>query len=337
MTAKNKEEIAVAPAAKNGFSLISGEKLLQLYSTMLKCRMISERAGAYLRQSKFAGNGYPAAGQEAAVVGVAIDLLPEDTIAPWHGDFITNFIKGVPLGRILCNLFALAASRDKGRSASARASDPPPNEFAPPVKIAEQLNNANGAALANKTGKNGKIAVSFVDGGAMLLGSWHDALNFAGVHDLPIVFVCKNYGPVEAGNMRAPSETVDIAYHAQGCGLPSITVDGNDVVAVYRVASESIARARLGRGPTLIDCRTDHQCGHLGSDLITEANAGKPALWEANCPLLSMEKYLTSKGLFSEEFKRGVAAGFSRELEAAFEAAQKSFSAADQAAGAVTK
>ena len=322
MTERSKQEIAVAPAARNGFSLISDEKLLQLYSTMLKCRMIAEQVGIYLRQSKFAGNGYPAAGQEAAVVGVAIDLLPEDIVVSSHHDLIANFIRGVPLDRILFHLFALAAIPDKGRLAPARANDPPPSEFAPPAAIAEQLKITNGAALANKNGKNGKIAVSFLDGGAASLGSWHDALNFAGVHNLPIVFVRQNNGPVEPGSMRALTETEDIALHAQACGIPSIAVDGNDVVAVYRVASESIARARLGRGPTLIDSRTDHQCGHTGSDLSKGANPVKPERWAAGGPLLSMEKYLTGKGLFSEEFKLGVAAGFGRELEAAFEAAE---------------
>ena len=99
------KELAEAPAAAaNGTGLISNEKLRQLYATMLKCRTLEERARVLFKQSKFTGNYYAAVGQEAAAVGVALDLRVEDTIGPSHRDFITGFIKGAPLDKMLCHL-----------------------------------------------------------------------------------------------------------------------------------------------------------------------------------------------------------------------------------------
>src|ERR1035437_4444740 len=108
MTAKTKERAteAVEPNGKKAFSLISNEKLVQLYSTMLKCRMMEERIRILFKQCKFSGNYYAAIGQEAAAVGAAIDLLPEDTIGPSHRDFITNSIKGAPLDKMISQLYA---------------------------------------------------------------------------------------------------------------------------------------------------------------------------------------------------------------------------------------
>ncbi len=107
------KELVQTPAS-NGSPLISNEKLRALYATMLKCRTLEERARVLFKQSKFTGNYYAAVGQEAASVGTAIDLRVEDTIGPSHRDFIAGFIKGAPLDKMLCHLYARANSPDKG-------------------------------------------------------------------------------------------------------------------------------------------------------------------------------------------------------------------------------
>ncbi len=292
MTVKSKENTVPTstesqPAA-NGFSLISNEKLLHLYDTMVKCRMMEERIRILFKQKHFDGNGYSGLGQEAAAVGVAIDLLPEDTVAGSHGDFLTRFIQGVPLGNVMKSLYSGFASSSKFRSASA------------------PLNTVTAAALANKTKRNKKIAVAFSSSASDSLDSWHAALNLAGHRELPILFICRNGLRAETASLRPTTKlprgmVKETAVKAQRYGFPSIAVDGNDVVAVYRVASESIARARQGRGPTLIECKR----------------------WQADDPILNMEKYLTGKGLFTRALKRQIAGGFSRELDSAIEAVEK--------------
>ena len=222
MTTTTKEESAAAAAAlagNHGFSLISDEKLLQLYTSMVKCRMIEERVQARWEQRKLAGSRHASVGQEAAAACVTIDLLPGDTLFPSPRDLAVNFIKGEALTRVLRSLFAAAPD------------------------LAHQLELATRAAQIDKTEKNGKIAVVFSSGESSSPGIWREALMIAGASRLPILFVR------QAGVPDTPENLTPRDF-----GFPCIPVDASDVVAVYRVATEAITHARKGNGATLIEC-----------------------------------------------------------------------------------
>ncbi len=323
MPTKVKDQVESADET-TGSPLISNDKLRQLYATMLKCRTLEERARVLFKQSKFTGNYYAAVGQEAAAVGTAIDLRVEDTIGPSHRDFITGFIKGAPLDKMFCHLYARANSPDKGRSSPAHFGYQPLNVITPASTIAAQLNIATGVALANKMKKNGNIAVAYSGDGSTSLGFWHEALNFAAVHDLPIVFVCQNNLWAESVNLRFQTKVEDISVKAQAYGIPGITVDGNDVVAVYRVAREAIARARRGQGPTLIECKTYRWYGHSEIDPAKYRDPEEVERWKAKDPIAGMERYLTAKNLFTPEWKQEIVRAFNAELDAAIGIADKS-------------
>jgi pyruvate dehydrogenase E1 component alpha subunit len=310
------------PADKPSFSLISNEKLTALYATMVKCRMLEERARVVFKQSKITGN-YDAVGREACVVGTAIDLDVEDTIGISHRDFITNFVKGAPLEKMFCQLYARAANPGKGRSSPAPMGYATADGIAPSTAIAAQCNIAAGVALANKMRKNGKIAVAYSDNRARPLGLWHEALNFAGARGLPILFVVEDDTRAELAALKDRRRVEDIAEKAHAYGFPGIAVDGNDVVAVYRVAYEAIARARQGRGPTLIECKTYRRHGHSGIDPAKYRDAAEVERWKANDPIANMEKYLGRKGLFAAEMKQKIVEGFNKELDAAIAYAKK--------------
>jgi TPP-dependent pyruvate/acetoin dehydrogenase alpha subunit len=263
MKLKSKEKAVAAPAqpAQDGFSLISNAKLMQLYFTMLKCRLILERARALMKQSQLSQDSLAAQdaswGQEAVAVGVAIDLLPEDSVMSHPGDFIPFFIRDLQVSTLFRMLF---------------------NPSAPLSDTTTQLKFATDAAMLNKLASNGRIAVA-LSNRSVQLGPWQKALAFAGRHNLPLIFVSWNH--------RLPKQ--------RGFRFPSIAVDGNDVVAIYRVASEAIAYARNGSGPTLIDCQTRRP---LGQD-----------------PIQNMEKYLTQKGLFRVPHKLEEMAKFIEEMD----------------------
>jgi TPP-dependent pyruvate/acetoin dehydrogenase alpha subunit len=262
-------------SAENGFSLISKQKLLELYAAMLKSRMLedcikAERGRTLNGHGEASGPWQPARGREAASVGVLIDLVSEDTVASRPGSLIPLFLKGVPLGELF--------------NALARP-------IAPPAQAASQtvssLAEAVAAAMANKASKNRKIAVAFPGRDAAARRAWQQALSHASLHSLPMIFVSHSPQPLKT----------------KLAGCPAIPVDGHDVVAVYRVASESITRAREGRGPTLIECRR-----WQSADSVHNPD---------NNPIHNMEKYLTRKGLFTAELRTEIAASFRRELDAA--------------------
>ena len=284
MTTKTKELSAVETAAlagNHGFSLISNEKLLQLYTSMVKCRMIEERMKVLCERRNLSVKDNFAIGREAALVGVTIDLQPEDAVVHSNRDFIVDFIKGLPLDRIIRGLLAGGAGRET---------------------TGYQLAAAIDAAQSNKMQKNDKIVAVFRDEEAASMEPWNRALRLAGAEQLPMLFV--SYSTVSTGLEKLGVQGRVEASAAWPHGFPSIPVDGRDAVAVYRVATEAITHARKGNGPTLIECRSDRSDGHSETD-----------------PILKMEKYLGRKGLFSEELKREVAGGFSKELDAAVEAA----------------
>lgn len=280
---------------KNGFSLISDEKLLTLYASMLKCRMLGERMRKFIQLSE---STREAMGLEATVVGVAIDLFAEDTVCPAKSDFMASFLRGVALDRIFRDLRLNTAAQDN----------------------AEMATNA---ALAHKTEKNGKIAVAFSPAGSASQDSWREALAFAAAERLPILFVCRDGMQPRDENRMPKTGVEDTAGKAQASGFPAITVDGSDVVAVYRVASEAIAHARMGHGPTLIECSAYRLNSRLEATSRKQPQSKEEHRRETDDPIQNMERYLTGKGLFREAFKAQVVRGFSAELDAAIAASEK--------------
>ncbi|MGA2277281.1 MAG: thiamine pyrophosphate-dependent enzyme [Terracidiphilus sp.] len=264
MTPRTKEKQNAALAGHDGFSLITDEKLIQLYTTMLKCRRLQERArtlGAEVND----GCDTITTGQEAIAAGVAIDLQPEDTIACSSREVIFELVHGEPLEKILASRLGSNAH----------------------MEYSAQFNFAIEAAQANKGAKNGKIAVVVVDERSLPPGIWQQMLTQAGSLQLPILFVCPVTGGGDEENTR----------RAEASGFPGIAVDGSDVVAVYRVATEAITHARKGNGATLIECKLE---GSKASD-----------------PLLKMEAYLSRKGLYRTAIKQEAESRFDRELNAA--------------------
>jgi len=260
------------------FSLISNDELVALYRNLLLCRAAPGR-GALSN-----GHSSPQRGVEAALVGAAIDLGPGDVVC----SRVHGLVPGVP-GATLEKLL-LAANRHQQpgtvRGVKMQAVAATRNGFAHSLDDTAFTHVALGTALTHKTKNNGKVAVVFY---AEETDSVGEALEIATVHALPVIFVNQLNGNAEkrARKPRSPEKK-------ESPWFPSITVDGNDVVAVYRVAGEAISRARLGRGPTLIECRPFHLTGQNGRHL--------------HDPIRNMEHYLRAKGLFHPELKRDVIA-----------------------------
>ena len=251
MATKTKERPAAAetvPSVQNGngSAPLNPEILKRLYSYMLKCRTVEDKARNLFKQGRYSGNYYAATGQEATAVGTTIDLEADDYIAPSHRDFITHIMKGTPLKFLFAQLYARKTSPDQGRSSPAHCGYAPTNVITPSSTIAAQLNIGTGIAHAYKMQKKPNIVMALSGDGSTSLGFWHEALNFAGVYKLPIVYVVQNNLWAESVSLKLQTAVEDLSVKAQAYGFPGITVDGNDVVAVYRVAREAIHRARTG-------------------------------------------------------------------------------------------
>jgi acetoin:2,6-dichlorophenolindophenol oxidoreductase subunit alpha len=323
MPSKVKE--TATPAAdkkptRNGQPPIPAEKLKKLYTLMLQCRTLEERVRILFKQGKFSGNYYAAIGQEAIEVGCAIDLRPTDWVAPSHRDFIANLIKGTPLKSMLSQLYARKTSPDQGRSSPAHCGYAPLNVITPASTIAAQWNIGTGVALGLKMQKKDDIVMAFCGEGATSLGFWHEAVNFAAVHKLPIVYVVHNNRWAESVNIRLQMANENVAERGQGYGIPGITVDGQDVVAVHRVATEAIEKARNGYGPTLIEAKTYRWFGHSEIDPAKYRDPEEVEYWRTQRdPIPLTEKYMQDHGVWSNDFKTQILEKFNKDLEEAIQ------------------
>ena len=264
----------MAGGSKGG-SLISEAKLKQLYASMLECRLLAQRACLVRGRGRALYSAW--LGREALVVGSVIDLGPEDAVAIAPGNFIAARVKGAELS-------LLAGQIHHPESSLAHNLLHSSSEDGEHLKLAYEF------ALANQKKDPAYVAVAFASAAATTSPAWQRALRSAARKGLPAIFVVENSAAVLL-DFKAPKD-----------GLTRITVDGNDVVAVYRVAYESLQRVRQGGGAVLIEGKTYLEDGK--------------ALRRAD-PIVHMERYLKARGLFSPEWKDRLVRKFSREIDAA--------------------
>jgi TPP-dependent pyruvate/acetoin dehydrogenase alpha subunit len=288
-------------AEKKTFSLVSNEKLLAIYSAMIRCRMLEQRATALFQQGRLASDLHASFGREAASAGVGIDLQPNDALSIAPGDWLPAFVKGMPLEKLLRMLASPSAQLNLHPSAS-------PSDFelknTLAVDEAHRPESVRDRAVAAKAAGEGAIVAAILPSSDELIQPWHSILVEAASKRLPIVFV--HHVAVAAANRPSESpanrkgQNPDALFH----GVPAIAVDACDAVAVYRVAYEAIIRARQGRGATLLEC-----LAHNDTSVEANANAGDP--------ISSMENYLKRKGIEPEQHRQQIVAASNRDLELA--------------------
>jgi pyruvate dehydrogenase E1 component alpha subunit len=316
-------------ASKNGSSgkeLLPPERLRLLYSTMLQCRMVKERVRRMFHQGKLSENSRSRTGREASEVGATIDLMPGDCVAPRRYDLVTGFGFG-------CGLMSLSVLRQvmarllqpahRGHARKFASRDGGPWIIAGGSPMAARLNIATGVALGYQARNQPNVVVAFSGDDSTALGSWHEAVDFAVSHKLPIVHVVQNDVWTEPPDPRLLVAVKDIDNKTWDNGIPTLAVDGNDVVAVYRVAQEAIRRARQGHGPSLIECKAQRWPTPLATPTQNpsiQSPGGRPP----DDPISCMETYLEKKGLWSEAWKERLVSSFTRRLDEAEESAEQS-------------
>jgi TPP-dependent pyruvate/acetoin dehydrogenase alpha subunit len=321
MATRNQPAAAQSRSSRVAYSR---ELLLGLYRSLMKCRMSDEKARILFKQAKFRGNFYSNVGQEATEVGAAYSLRDDDWVAPSHRDWTANIIKGAPLKYCFAQLFAKATSPDQGRSSPAHMGYPELKVITPASSIAGQLNVGTGVALGIKKLHKDSVVVAFFGDGATSIGGFHEALNFAGVHRLPIVYVCSNNLWAESVPIRLQTSLKNLADRAKAYGFPGFSVDGNDVLAVYDAASQAIVRARSGEGPTLLECKTYRWYGHSEIDDGKYRAKEEVDAWKKQDPIARFEKYLTEKKILTEDLKKQITAELTTEIDDAVTFADES-------------
>ena len=245
---------------------INKEKRLDLYNTMVKIRLFEERIVDLYARGLVPGLAHLYIGEEAIAAGVCAVLRADDYITSTHRGHGHVIAKGADLKPMMAELFGKKTGYCKGKGGSMHIADIDIGILGANGIAGGGLPIAVGAGLSIKLRKTDQVTACFFGDGASNNGTFHESLNLASLHKVPVIFVCENnqYG-ISLSQSRHQA-IKDIAVRGTGYDMPSMVVDGNDVVEVYGATSKAIGRARAGEGPTLIECKTYRWRGHHEGD-----------------------------------------------------------------------
>ncbi len=289
------------------------ELALKIYRTMVLTRRLDSRMIDLQRQGRI-GTFPPVTGHEAAHVGAVSVLRQSDWLAPSYRETGAELWRG---RRIEDILIYWAGFEEGGVIAPDR------NDLPTAVPIATQTLHAAGIGYGIKYRKQDRIVMTFFGDGATSEGDFHEAMNFASVFQLPVVFVCQNNQWAISVPRKRQTRSETLAQKAIAYGMPGIQVDGNDVLAVYSAAKEAADRARSGGGPTFIECVTYRLVMHTTSDdpkrYRTEEEVQE---WTKRDPLPRFRDYLLSKEVLTPQTIEAIDADVKAEIQEAIDRAE---------------
>lgn len=265
---------------------------LELYREMLRIRRFEERVYTLFLEGEIPGTLHQYQGQEAVAVGVCSVLERTDWITSTHRPHGHALAKGVSARAAMAELYGKATGCCRGRGGSMHLGDPDVGML-PAIAIVGGGNTVvTGLGLAFALRRSAQVAACFFGEGATNEGAFHEGLNFAAVRALPVVFVCENNLYGASTSYTRVSLVEDVAARAGAYGVPGRVVDGMDVLAVREAASEAVAAAREGRGPTLLECKTYRYVGHSRSDARGYRTRDEEAAWLARDPIARLRAQL---------------------------------------------
>jgi pyruvate dehydrogenase E1 component alpha subunit len=304
---------------------VDHELLLNAYKKMLELRLFELKVQELYRNARLPGFVHLYVGEEAVAVGVCMNLVEKDLVFSTHRGHGHALAKGVPADVVLAELWGKVTGSSGGRGGSMHMYAPEWGFMGTNGIVGAPIPLATGGALSAKLRQNGQVVVSFFGEGAVNSGSFHEAVNMGTIWDLPVVYVCENnLYATEMAFSRATKNT-SVARRAESYGLPGVEVDGQDVLAVHRVAKTAIDRARAGGGPTLIECKTYRYVGHHEGDPGTDYRTREEVQhWKEQDPLKRARKSLIESAVADEGKLQAVDQEVERLIDQAVEFAEKS-------------
>ena len=303
---------------------LTTEMLLDMYRNMLRIRLFEERVDELMMKGLIHGTTHLYVGMEAVATGVCSALRPGDCIASNHRGHGHCIAKGADLKRMMAELLGKATGYCKGNGGSMHIADLEQGNLGATGIVGSGIPLATGAALAIAMRKEGKVVACFFGDGAANTGAFHESLNLAAIWKLPVIYVCENNQYAMSGSAREMFSIPRIADRGSAYGIPGITVDGNDVLAVHAAAAEAARRARGGEGPSLLTCETYRWKGHSRSDANRYRTKEEIAAWQARCPIRRLRLHLETAGALDDQAATVIEQGVRGEIEEAVRFAESS-------------
>ncbi len=305
---------------------MGNETLKDMLRIMLLIRRFEERLTELsTAEGEFPGLVLLCTGQEAVAAGACAALREDDLIISNHRSHGHLLAKGADPSALMAEIYGKRTGCCKGKSGTLHIAVPEIGAPCTTTVVGGGIPIAVGCAFSAQYRGTDQVTLCFFGDGAANEGSFHEAINLASVWKLPVVFLCENNCYAAAQHLREQLNIDNISARATGYGIPGISVDGNDVEAVYEAASASVARARDGEGPSLIETKTYRWRGHfekMDHQLYQPEEERKE--WEQRCPILRLRRRLLDEGAVSEDELDGMEASAREKVEAAVEFARRS-------------
>ena len=295
-----------------------------MHRTMVRIRLFEERVQELFLARKLPGFVHVYLGEEAVAAGVCAALLPDDYITSTHRGHGHAIAKGVGLDRLMAELYGKETGVCRGRGGSMHVADFGLGMLGANGIVAAGCGIATGAGLSALYRGTGQVVVCFFGDGGINKGTFHEAMNFAAVKRLPVVFVCENNRYAQYTAFERTTSMPDLARRADGYRVAGVAVDGNDVLAVHRATLAAVGRARSGEGPTLLSAETYRYGGHFVGDAEEYRSKEEVADWRERDPIPRLEAALLAAGVLDEDARAAVWEEVAAEVVAAEAFAEES-------------
>jgi acetoin:2,6-dichlorophenolindophenol oxidoreductase subunit alpha len=279
------------------------EQLLWMYERMTLIREFEERLKWLVETGVPMGPVHFYTGQEACAVGVCAALEKNDWIASTHRGHGHCIAKGVEIDRMMAELYGKVTGTNRAKGGSMHMTDINVGMLGVNPIVGMGATHAVGAALSAKVRKTRQVAAAFFGEGAASIGALHEAMTLAAIWKLPVIFVCENNGYAQSTPVEYSLPIRRVAERAAAYGMPGVTVDGQDVLAVWGAAQRAVTRARTGDGPALIECMTYRYYGHHQGDdtLRYRTRKEEDTARQRDCIARFRQQMLESKVLKEDE------------------------------------
>jgi TPP-dependent pyruvate/acetoin dehydrogenase alpha subunit len=275
--------------------------LLRIFETMVMTRAVEDRMVSMYRSGDLLGSLYTGHWHEAISVGTASALRQDDFLAPIHRDLGAHLWRGMDPAQIMASFMGKATSPTGGRDGTLHYGRLDLNIYNLPSHIPDNYPVALGFAFAFQYRDQDGVSLAYCGDGSTSEGNFHESLNIAAAMKLPAIFIVENNQYAYSTPVRLQSAVKEYAVKAQAYGMPGVTVDGTDVLAVHDATSEAVARARAGEGPSLIEGVTMRMHGHAEHDPADYVPRELLEEWQKRDPVALFESVLLEHGIIDEE------------------------------------
>lgn len=305
----------------------NAEQLLGFYETMFKMRRFEEETFEFYKKGMMAGLAHLYLGEEAVATGVCAALKENDYIGSTHRGHGHLVARGADISKMMAEILGKKTGYSHGKGGSMHIMAMDKGILGANGIVGGEIPIATGAAYSAKYRGTDQVAVSFMGDSATNEGTFHESINMAAAWDLPCVYVIENNLYGISVDIRDVTNTPDLAVRAKAYDIPGVVVDGMDVIAVYEAAAKAVARAREGKGPTLIECKTYRWQGHhVGDPAEYRQRKSKTEKedWMKKCPVKTLREEMIKSGKVKEEEIAALEEKIEQEIQAAVKFAEES-------------